>query len=141
MKTIIPFDNPNQRSRMWDFQTHWGPIGIKLSEENEQIKITYLDSLGRFIGNHFLDGNPSDEEAHAYCQRILGRFQELPGLIAYAGSPAFYITTNLEDLYEKMQTLNMLYPEDKCTEEVILSNEWVNKIGPFYIIVDENRAG
>ena len=118
----------------------------------EEDRIQLFDSLGRWLDYFTIEcieetWNGSYSDFVEEIMRKAKSFDRVEEFLDYLGISAYTISKNwedlLDDIYQEPGELN--YDEQTKTwkdsdgkivnEETILENEWVNKIGEFYILV------
>ena len=109
-------------------------------EEDERIKI--YDSLKRYMD--YIDvewiedraevfGDTIEEELASYIGEML-ECATINELVSYLGVEYELITKDLEEAASYMRPFCI---DEYHSEDELLTNEWINKIGDYYIVVTE----
>ena len=142
--------------RIIKIETKYGNFYIENFEgRTEKDRISLYDSLGRWFDYFTIEcieetwgGSYGD-----FVEEIMRKaksFTKVDELLDYLGIDTYTISTNWEDLLEDMYPNEGEIEYDEIakawktsdgeiiTEETILQNEWVNKIGENYILICDN---
>lgn len=125
-------------------ETKFGTIYIEtlIGEREEEDRIKIYDSLKRYmnyIETEWIEdrakvfGNTMEEELASY----IGEMPEclaIKELVLYLGVEYELVTKDLEEAASYMRSFCI---DEYHSEDELLTNEWVNKIGDYYIVVSE----
>ena len=110
-------------------------------EESDRIKV--FDSEKRYLDYISVDmlencsnfsGKTIEEKFKAYIDDVQ-LFKTIEDLLFFFNVNYEFLSTDWKEVVQYMKTFSI----DECdSEEKLLTNEWINKIGKYYIVVSEN---
>ena len=130
--------------------THFGPIYIeKIGYQEEEDRLKIYDSDGHYMSYLGTDWD-TIENALLSIQEDKKRMKKAENIFDLVGMfcDSFTASQNWEDLVEDLWEEHVLcFREDgqllwggdgtPCTKENLLSNEYINRIGDYYILITE----
>ena len=125
-------------------ETKFGTIYIEElnSEREEAERIKIFDSEKRYIDyietEFIMDradvfGDTTEEELNSYI-RTMKECETIEELVQYIGINYELITDDWEEAASYMRPFCI---DEYNSEDELLTNEWINKIGNYYIVVSE----
>lgn len=130
--------------------THFGPIYVEqfgYQEEEDRLKV--YDSDGRYLFYFSIDWAMIDEVLISII-RDKKRMKQADNIFDLVGMfcDSFTASQNWEDLIEDLQEEHVLCSREDgqllwagagtpCTKESLLENEYINRIGDYYILITE----
>lgn len=116
---------------MKEITTKLGVLYVEeMTDEREEDRIKIFDSAHRYLG-YVIEHEEFDYERFV---KELEEMTDMRALLAYLGISYEFFTLDWKDAFWYFFTPGSQEPE---TEETVMENEWVNKIGNTYIVLSE----
>ena len=135
---------------MEKIETSFGTLyieGVDGREEDDRIKL--FDSDKRYLDYFATDSIPSDETVEQFIAGVVSgikRQKTVADFLDYIGLESYSISGDWKDLLNYVYGKDFEIEDGKCisledgseiTEEIVMGNEWVNKIGELYVFIVE----
>ena len=131
-----------------EIKTKFGSIYIEqLGEQRDKERLDIYDSNKKYMT--YIDGTVFEEVAknsetttesvyHDWCESF-NKYQSIEELVDILGLETDIDTTDWKEAAEFFFNPNENPEYEEHSEQELLENEWVNKIGNYYIVISEWR--
>lgn len=135
---------------MIKIETSYGVLFIEGAENREEEdRIKLYDSEMRYLDYFTTDSIPEDETIEQFIDEVVEGIKKQKSvwdLLDYLGLETYSISEDWRDMLNLIYGKDFEIDDDKCisiedgaelTEDTVMQNEWVNKIGGFYVFLSE----